>query len=270
MSLPKEIIDFYTNSYDEAGRLGKGLGLLERIRIRELIQRYLPDPPAVICDVGGAAGVHSFWLAGLGFDVHLVDATPLHIHKAREASQVAGSPQLASMAVGDARQLDFPDEFADAVLMHGPLYHLTERDDRLAAIAEARRVLRPGGLLWACALSRYASTIVGLVNGWVWDLDYLEMVTTELTTGQHRRPQTWKVFTTSFFHLPHELEGELSEAGMAWERTLGIQGPGWMVPEFEKNLEDDQRREVILKIARLMENEPVMSPHMLAIARRPA
>jgi ubiquinone/menaquinone biosynthesis C-methylase UbiE len=269
MSLPEEILDYYTNSYNEADRLEGGLGLLERIRIRELILRYLPAHPATICDVGGGPGAHSFWLAGLGYEVHLVDAVPRHVEQATAASRARGAPPLASIRVGDARRLEYPDEFADAVLLHGPLYHLTEREDRLAAIAEAGRVLRPGGVLFVCAVTRYASTIVGLLRGWVWDADYLAMMVQELTSGQHRKPETWNAFTTAFFHHPDELEAELEDAGMVHEVTLGVQGPGWIVPEFEESLRDDERREVLLRVARMMENEPVHSPHILAVARRP-
>ncbi|MHC5938042.1 methyltransferase domain-containing protein [Nostoc sp.] len=45
---------------------------------KSLISRYLPPPPAVIFDVGGGAGVYSFWLAQQGYEVHLIDAIPLH------------------------------------------------------------------------------------------------------------------------------------------------------------------------------------------------
>jgi ubiquinone/menaquinone biosynthesis C-methylase UbiE len=270
MSDPKELLDYYSRSYTEAERLTGGLGALERVRIRELIARHLPAPPAVVCDVGGGPGAHSFWLAGLGHEVHLVDAVPRHIEQAGEAAENESLPRLASLEVGDARNLSYPEEFADAVLLHGPLYHLTDREDRLRAIGESRRVLRPGGVLFACAISRYASTIVGLVRGWVWDADYHEMIRRELTTGQHRKPPGWNVFIDAFFHHPEELRAELEEAGMEHEETLGIQGPGWLVPEFEESLEDGERMEIILDIARLMEREPVLSPHLMAIARRPA
>jgi len=43
------------------------------------------------------------------------------------------------------------------VLMLGPLYHLTEPADRHQALREAHRVLGPGGLLAAAAISRVAS-----------------------------------------------------------------------------------------------------------------
>jgi ubiquinone/menaquinone biosynthesis C-methylase UbiE len=266
---PKEILDWYTNSYDEAGRLAEGLGLVERIRIRELIQRHLCAPPAVIYDVGGGIGVHAFWLAGLGYEVHLVDIVPVHIEHARCKLADPQTPRLASLRVGDARSLEYADASADAVLLFGPLYHLTEREDRLIALAEARRVLRPGGTLFAYAISRYASTIYGLRNGLAWDADYLKMIVEELTTGQHRKPTNWNVFTTAYFHHPDDLKEELEEAGFIHIETLGIQGPGWIVPEFDESLKNDEQREIVLRIAQLMEREPVMSPHMVAVARRP-
>jgi ubiquinone/menaquinone biosynthesis C-methylase UbiE len=46
---------------------------------------------------------------------------------------------------GDARELDLADASVDAVLLLGPLYHLRQRSDRVRALAEARRVVRPGG-----------------------------------------------------------------------------------------------------------------------------
>ena len=152
--------------------------------------------------------------------------------------------------------------------MHGPLYHLTERADRLAAISEAGRVLRPGGLLFAVGISCYASTIVGLQQGWAWDAAYAEMITQEMTTGQHRRPANWRTFTTAFFHHPDQLQEELEAAGMCHEGTFGLQGIGWLVPDFEACMEDDGRREAILRIARQMEKDPVLSPHHLAVARK--
>jgi SAM-dependent methyltransferase len=265
---PSEILDWYTRMYKEADRLAGGLGLVEQTRIRELICRHLCAPPAVIGDVGGGTGVHAFWLAGLGYEVHLLDIVPLHIEEARRISKESNAAHLASAQVGDARCLGYADGCADAVLLFGPLYHLTDRQDRLLAIAEAKRVLRPGGVLFAYAISRYASTIYGLRNGLIWDADYFRMIAEELTTGQHRKPENWDVFTTAFFHHPVELKSELDEAGMACQELVGIQGPGWIVPDFDENLRIGERREIIESIARLVEKEPALSPHMVAVARR--
>ena len=265
---PQEILDWYTNTFKESSRLSGGLGLIEQVRIRELVLRHLCSPPAVVYDLGGGTGVHSFWLAGLGYTVHLTDIVPLHIEQARLAAEDPQLPRLASMSVGDARKLDFPDQSADAVLLFGPLYHLTEREDRLKALAEARRVLRPGGILFAYAISRYASTMYGLVHGLVWDTVYQKMIESELTTGQHRKPESLAVFTTAFFHHPDELSAELEQAGLQLEEIVGIQGPGWVVPEFEENLKSPERLDLLVKIARRMEKDPLLSPHMLAVAHR--
>ncbi len=268
-AFPQEILDWYTNTFKESDRLTGGLGLLEQARMHELILRHLPPPPAVVYDLGGGTGVHSFWLAGLGYTVHLVDIVPLHIQQARLAAADPELPRLASLRVGDARQLDFEDKSADAVLLFGPLYHLTDRAERLKALAEARRVLRPGGVLMAYAISRYASTMYGLFHGLVWEADYLQMIEMELASGQHRKPENRNVFTTAFFHHPDELKAELVEAGLLPDEIVGIQGPGWIVPDFEENLKFPERLAVLVEIARRMEKDALLSPHMLGFARRP-
>ena len=83
-------------------------------------------------------------LAREGYSVHLIDPVPLHVSEAREASALQRDAPLASAEVGDARWLMCDDEKVEAVLLLGPLYHLTSRDDRLQALREAYRVVRPG------------------------------------------------------------------------------------------------------------------------------
>ena len=171
-TLPDEIVAFYSRGL-EIGRLSKGIGPLEYIRTQELIGRYFPPALAVVFDIGGGPGAYSLWLARLGYETHLVDAVPLHVEQAKEASQAQQEYPLASLEVGDARQLTWPADVADGVLLHGPLYHLLKRVDRLQALSETWRILKPGGVLLAVKISHYASTLVGLVRGWWEDADYL-------------------------------------------------------------------------------------------------
>jgi ubiquinone/menaquinone biosynthesis C-methylase UbiE len=267
-SLAQQIIDYY-NKYDETGRLKSDIGPLEQKRTQELVQRYLPPPPVEVLDVGGAHGSYSFWLAGLGYRVHLIDIVPLHIERAQEAAMQPGSPQLASLRVGDARDLPFQENTADAILMHGPLYHLPEKKDRLQALCEAQRVLRPGGVLLAFAITRYAGLIYGLLNGHVFDPAYHRMIRDEIQTGRRVDPPEWAfTFPNAYFHHPNELKAELEETGLAHECTLGILGPAWMVPDLEASWADPDRQQVILDIARLTENEPVLGPRLMAVGRK--
>jgi SAM-dependent methyltransferase len=169
----------------------------------------LPPPPAVVLDVGGAAGAHAAPLAAQGHEVHLIDPVPLHVEQARAV------PGLASVTLGDARALRWLDASVDAALLLGPLYHLTDRADRVRALVEGRRVLRPGGVLVAAAISRYASTLDGLFCGYLREPGFEAIVECDLADGQHRNPGDvpgW--FTTAFFHLPDELLSEATDAGL--------------------------------------------------------
>ena len=269
--LPGEALQHYETT-EEAQRLFRGSGRLELARTQELIGRYLPPPPGVILDVGGGPGVYALWLAGLGYAVHLLDAVPRHVEQARQTAAAQPDHPLASAAVGDARRLEHPDSSADAVLLLGPLYHLTERADRLRALREAWRVLRPGGWVFAAAISRFASALDGLFEGLLEDPVFAGIVAQDLTDGQHRNPTNNPAyFTTTFFHHPAELRAELEEAGLRHEATFGVEGPGWLLPDLAARWLDPARRARLLALLRRIEQEPTllgMSAHLLAVGRK--
>ena len=178
-----EIVDYYTR-FAEESRLKIGSAQLEFERTKALLRRFLPPPPAQIVDVGGASGSYAFWLASLGYPVHLVDITPRLVEGATRLN-AAAEHRLASLAVGDARELPRPDASADVILMLGPLYHLTERSDRITALQEARRVLRTNGTLIVAGISRYAATLDGLAFHPALDSQLVTMRHRSLADGQY-------------------------------------------------------------------------------------
>ena len=248
----------------ERGRLSAGAGLIERARTEEILSRWLPPPPLRILDVGGGPGTYVPWLAGLGHEVHLVDPVPLHVEQARAAG-------AASARVGDARKLAEGDAACDAVLLLGPLYHITDRAGRVAALQEARRVVREGGLVFAAAISRFASLFDGLLSGALDDPAFAAIVAQDLEDGQHRNPTSrpeW--FTTAFFHHPRDLQAEVESAGLRPCELVGLEGPGWLLRDVEARWADPARREHLLAAARAVEREPALlglSAHLLAVAR---
>jgi ubiquinone/menaquinone biosynthesis C-methylase UbiE len=269
-AVPPEVLAYYS-ALLEPSRLTTGLGRLEGERTRELLRRMLPPPPARILDVGGAAGVYAFWLAGLGYSVHLIDAVSALVE---EASRINASAEhkLGSLRVADARALPEADESADAVLVLGPLYHLTDRDDRLRALAEARRVLRPQGVLAASGISRYAAALDGLVNHPGLDAALVAMRHRSVADGQYRNDTDNRdYFVTAYFHRPEDLAAELTAASFSGVRVYGIEGPGAVLSDFDRRWNDPDGRHQILTAARLLEEERSVigaSAHLLAVGRK--
>lgn len=132
---------------------------------------------------------------------------------------------LASCAIGDARALAFTDGFADAVLLLGPLYHLTSRADRRRALDEARRVLRAGGRLFGAAISRFASLLDGIQRDLIADPAFVEIVKRDLRDDRHTTTGDPRYFTDGQFHLPDELRAEVAEAGFTVDALIAIEGP---------------------------------------------
>ena len=268
--LPSEIVAHYEQG-DEIRRLSSSLGQLEEIRIRELITRHSPPTPAVVYDVGGGPGSYACWLARGGYEVHLVDPVPLHVEQASAASQAQPDHPIAELCLGDARHLDRADNSVDVVLMLGPLYHLTGRSQRIAALQESYRILRKGGIIFAVAISRYASTLHGMIDGNM-DPEFIEIASRDLREGQHRNPNEHPAyFTTAYLHRPEELKSEIEAAEFNLEGLFGVQGPAWLLQNLEEQWDDRNYRERLLHIARSLESEPSVigvSAHIMAIARK--
>lgn len=261
-----EILAHYSDRFDESLRLSE-VNRLELMRTQEILSRHLPPPPAVILDVGGGPGVYASWLAGLGYEVHLIDVVERHVQQALDRN-----PPPASARVGDARRLDEADDTADVVLLMGPLYHLTERSGRLRALREARRVLRPGGPVFAAAITRFASAIDGLHSGAMDDQKFREIVDQDLETGVHLNPtDDPRYFTTAYFHHAAELVAEVEEAGFRGVEMLAVEGVAWTAADLEERLDDPVKREQVLDLLRRLEREPALmgaSPHLLVVARK--
>ena len=214
-------------------------------------------------DAGGGAGIYALPLATQGYELHLIDPVPLHIEQASIASQEQTTP-IRTIEVGDARRLRWPEASFDAVLLLGPLYHLPEREDRLTALHEAHRVLRPGGVIFAAAISRFTSTLEALR----WDLlsqpDFKARLDRALSQGQRQDP-------TAYTHLPEELRQEIEEAGFSLEALVAVEGPGWLIPDLDEQLADSIRRDNLLDLLRTIEEEASLlgvSPHILGIGRK--
>ncbi|MEV0234090.1 class I SAM-dependent methyltransferase [Nonomuraea sp. NPDC050786] len=248
---------------DEAGRLwATARGELTRRRTWDIFARFLPET-GQIADIGGGPGTHASHLAGLGYDVVLVDPVPKHIEQASARAADAGF----SCHLGDARSLPLPDACFDAVLLMGPLYHLADAADRQSALREALRVLRPGGRLLAEVISRYAwiidATARGLLND-QWDTFELNLRTGQSSTLDRPDEVFW-----AYFHRPEEVGPEVERAGFVHERLLAVEGFAGPLGNLEDLLREPEQ---LMRVIRLTESEPAMlgvSAHLMAVASKP-
>jgi SAM-dependent methyltransferase len=268
IELAPEVMRFYESAITEADRLSASAdGMLEMVRTQELLRRYLPAAPAGVLDVGGGPGAHARWLGEDGYAVHLVDPVPRHVEQARRVPRCTAE-------LGDARELTAADASFDVVLLLGPLYHLLERGQRDLALAEARRVLRPGGLLAAAGINRYASLFEHTAFAHLHKDGVRESIGNILATRVHDGK---KAFTAAYFHSGTELRDEVAEAGFEGAEVFGIEGPTWALLKATEQYTGQSvigspLFESALAAARMAEPYPELlaaSSHMLAVGRRP-
>jgi hypothetical protein len=124
----------------------------------------------------------------------------------------------------------------------------------------------------AAAISRYASALDGVARDRFADPSFVAIVRQDLEQGQHRNEtDNWDYFTTAFFHRPDELQAEVVSAGFACQAVLGVEGPGWILSDFDKRWADPRKREDLLRVARALEREVSivgLSAHLLAVGTK--
>lgn len=252
---------------DEDDRLWQpGPGDLVRLRTWDIFDRLLPEPVRV-ADIGGGPGTHAAYLARTGNEVVSFDPVPRHVEaaKARAARQPDAPFQVEQ---AEARNLPLPDHSVDVALLLGPLYHLVQQEERLAALNEAKRVLRAGGRVLAEIITRYAwvmdATLKGLLDrSETWDdFDWI------VRTGQSKDPVKFSEDGFwAYFHLPDELVAELEHAGFTDVRLIAVESFAGLLGDLPQRMRNPAE---LLRVLRLTESEPSMlgaSAHVIGTAR---
>jgi hypothetical protein len=113
------------------------------------------------------------------------------------------------------------------------------------------------GVIFAAAVSRFASLIDGLSKGYFSDAVFRDIIAADLATGQHRNPiDNPAYFTTAYFHHPEEITQEVNEAGFKPARVLAIEGPAWSAAHFRDAWANPGERDKLMQFLSLIEAEP--------------
>lgn len=240
------------------------------VTLRALAE-HLPPPPARVLDCGGGPGRYAIELARQGYAVTLFDLSAGNLALA-QAKAVEAGIVLAEISQGTAVDLArFADASFDAVLLMGPLYHLLEEEERLAALAEARRVVRPGGMVFAAFISRYAGHRWAAAAEPTWLVDDPDSDRMLLDTGRlPPRPLRPGGFVAYFAH-PREVAPLCWRAGLEVRAVLGVEGLVSQIEAGVNQLEGDAWARWVDVNWRVAPDPSLHGAveHLLVVTRRP-
>lgn len=261
----RELQAYYARD-EERDRLGRGLGRVELLRTTEVVSRTLPPPPATVADVGGGPGRYTDWLVDAGYTVIHRDLVAHHVDQvaARHGSSV-------DTAVGDARALDLSGESVDAVLLLGPLYHLEAAADRNQALAEARRVVRAGGSVYAAAITRWSGRLHGLLVDRMHEVHPAAVDAIEVMEATGELRPFHEASFNGYAHTPAELAHEITASDLDLVSLVALEGLSFALCDLDERLDDPVQRELLLDTLRAVEAVPDLmglGPHLLATARK--
>lgn len=155
----QEIIDYY-NKFNENKRLLSPHGRVEFLTtlkyIREYVDKFVTENgrcPKII-DIGAGTGRYSFAVAEMGCETTAVELVEHNLDVLRSQKN---QPKIKAVQ-GNAIDLSqFKNEEFDIALLFGPMYHLFGFEDKLKALNEAKRVVRPGGIIFvAYVMNEYS------------------------------------------------------------------------------------------------------------------
>lgn len=278
-TIDKSVLAGY-NAGIEKNRLRTGIGLIEFERTKEILLEELPKPPAVIYDIGGGYGEYSWWLASIGYEVHLFDLSETNIEMSKDLFSEYPNAKLKDTMVCDARSIPRENNSADAILFMGPLYSITEYNERILALKEAYRLLKTNGIIFSAALTPY-SVLLHCITVYhkegkkkknaLDDPNIMAMIERELNDGCHINPDR-KILNglgTSHLHTAKALKNELENGGFADTIVHGVMGGAWLAPNLEELLENEEAKKSLMATVRLIDtHEEVigLSGHLLAVS----
>lgn len=157
-------LEKYYNKFCEEKRLTRRHGYVEYVTSMKYIHEYLPQgkkETIKILDVGAGTGRYSVQLAGEGYDVTAVELVKynLGILKSKKSGVKAYQGNALNLSRFEADQFDM-------VLVFGPMYHLYTKEDKVKALKEAKRVVKPDGIiLVAYCMNEYSILTYGFKEG---------------------------------------------------------------------------------------------------------
>jgi demethylmenaquinone methyltransferase/2-methoxy-6-polyprenyl-1,4-benzoquinol methylase len=207
-------------------------GGVHRLWKNALVDVLNPRTGESFLDVAGGTGDIAFRIlkrVGDGAHVTICDINPAMLEVGRDRAVDRGLLQGLTWTTGDAESLPFPDRSFDAYTIAFGLRNVTDIDK---ALAEAHRVLKPGGRFYCLEFSKVTSAPVGRVYD-----AYSERALPFFGRVIAKDAESYRYLHESIRRFPsqRELARRMREAGferVAWRNmTLGVVAlhSGWRI-----------------------------------------
>ncbi|MDR6552662.1 methyltransferase domain-containing protein [Paenibacillus qinlingensis] len=266
----KNVIDYYAK-FDEWGRLDR-----EPIEFTvnwHYMKAYLPQSGHVL-DNGAGPGKYAMELAKLGYNVTLSDLTPNLVELAKgKASELGLADKFQGFHTLNATSLGgISDDSFDASLMLGPLYHLQDEGDRIAAAKELYRVTKNDGIVFVAFQSRMRMLLTSLLfpNAWKPN-DNMAAISHFKEDGIFNHTDAGR-FTGAYYFNVEDIKPFMESQGFETLELIGSSNLAALISQEQKQYWSDRGEsgefiDVLIKLAR----DPSIlgiSSHLLYIGRK--
>lgn len=141
-----EALKGYYTTHDEDGRLTTRRGSVEFLTTVHYIEKYLKHGMRLL-EIGAGTGRYSHYFARNGYSVDAVELMECNIEVFKRNTKQGENITIQNGDAVDLRSM--PSDQYDITLLLGPMYHLYTDEDKLAAMSEAIRVTKKGGIVFA-------------------------------------------------------------------------------------------------------------------------
>ncbi|MEJ2765661.1 class I SAM-dependent methyltransferase [Photobacterium sp. MCCC 1A19761] len=216
------LIAQYTGADEDARLVRQYITRMEFDTTMHALAPYL-TAGASVCELGAATGRYALTFAQMGCDVTAVELAPEQVEMLQAKAEAQGV-SLKSF-VGNACHVPMiPDASQDLCVILGPLYHLQSQAERAQVIEEAKRILKPDGVVAIAYISRFF--VAGLFAQRFPELICPEVLSQLLENGLVTDPKADSFFRVGYFATPQEMEQLLTSNGFQLSSHLATDGIG--------------------------------------------
>ncbi len=232
------------------------------------IEKYV-KPGSKILDISCGTGRYAELLLDKGYKLGLNDLSENNMELALQ--RIGKHPGLLHTETSDALESDiWKKEEWDAILILGPLYHLTDQNKRLKVLHYAEDAVKPGGHIYLAFMSRVAALLYGLKNN-PEGIDKPDGALTLWETGTDNNfVEGTEWFTNAYFAFPEEIDAFVWKAGLEPLHLVGVEGIFGENMELYHGLDDFLKKKWMDFIFKTCEDIHMIdnSKHLLSVCRK--